>query len=69
MSDKYDEKAANALAYLSEVHRGWCNYCAGRAETCELTAGSNYECSLITSRKAVAAALRACASAAGQMAL
>ena len=58
MSDIYDEKAAAALAALSEVHWGWCNYCCGRADTCNFTEGKSYECSLVTSRKAVAAALR-----------
>jgi len=66
MSDDADKQAAELIAQLTNVHRGWCEYCKGAAAICEGTKDS-YRCVVPQTREGIAAALREASMRAGFM--
>src|SRR6478672_6777858 len=57
MDDDAEKQAAELIAELTDVHRGWCEYCKGDGEICERTKDS-YRCVVPQTREAVSAVLR-----------
>jgi len=57
MSDDAEKQAAALIEELTNVHRGWCEYCKGDGEICERTKDS-YRCVVPQTREAVAERIR-----------